>query len=147
MPAFRTLAALAAAIGLAAASACSGTPPAASPTAPQGVQAPVSLPPPGSAEAQMQQLVGDAACSADNQCRTVGWGAKACGGPERWIAWSTQRTDGAALQALADRHAAARRGEQQRKGMVSTCSIVPDPGARCIAQHCQLGNAVEPVAE
>ena len=99
----------------------------------------------GDAEAQLQQWVGDAACTADAQCHTLGWGAKACGGPARWVAWSSMRSDPAALQALAEQHAAAQRAEQQRRGIVSTCSVVTDPGARCVAQRCQLNGAVAPV--
>ena len=131
----RLLSALALAAGL----ACAACSPAAIATPAKGSGA--------TAEDQLRQAVGDAACSGDAQCRTLAWGAKACGGPERWVAWSTQRSDGAALEALAQRHAAERRSEQERKGMVSTCNVVPDPGARCVAQRCQLNNAVAPATQ
>ena len=101
--------------------------------------------PPADADTLLQQLVGDAACSTDAQCHTLGWGAKACGGPARWVAWSSTRSDAQALQALADQHAATQREEQQRRALVSTCSVVPDPGARCVAQRCQLNGVAAPV--
>ena len=53
------------------------------------------------AEARLQRMVGDAACTQDAQCRTLPWGHKSCGGPQRWVAWSTARSDEADLQALA----------------------------------------------
>jgi hypothetical protein len=90
------------------------------------------------ASAQLRALVGDAACSDDSQCRTVGWGAKACGGPERWIAYSSARTDGAALEQLARQHAELQRASQARSGMVSNCMYVADPGAQCVASRCVL---------
>ena len=79
----------------------------------------------------IQALIGDAACQTDAQCRTIGVGAKACGGPQSYLAWSTARTDESALRAMADASAAADRKQAEAKGMMSTCSVVPDPGAFC----------------
>lgn len=121
----RTLAALAL---LLASSACrSDAPPAPSTTS-------------GSAPllARIEAERGDAACDADDQCHTMGVGHKACGGPERYLAWSSKNSDGARLRALVAEHAAARGAEDTKSGMMSTCSVVPDPGATCSAGHCTL---------
>lgn len=76
-------------------------------------------------------LVGDAGCDDDAQCRTIAIGAKACGGPEAYLAWSVKRTDGAVLADAVARHAAARRKENSRTGQQSDCAVVTDPGAVC----------------
>lgn len=81
------------------------------------------------------------ACSADAQCHTIGVGAKACGGPERYLAWSSRDDDGTRLRALVAEHAAARRAEDAKAGLMSTCSVVPDPGAACVAGQCVLQSA------
>jgi hypothetical protein len=81
----------------------------------------------------IESLIGDAACDVDAQCHTVGVGAKACGGPQAYLAWSSKRTDGAALQQAADRQASAARVEAAASGIMSNCSIAPDPGAYCAA--------------
>lgn len=81
------------------------------------------------------------ACSADAQCHTIGVGARACGGPERYLAWSSRDDDGTRLRALVAQHAAARRAEDAKAGMMSTCSVVPDPGAACVAGQCVLQSA------
>ncbi len=91
--------------------------------------------------AQLRQLVGDAGCSDDGQCRTLAWGHTACGGPERYVAWSTARSDGAALQKLAQTHAERQKQAQEKKGMVSNCAYVADPGAQCVANRCVLRNS------
>jgi hypothetical protein len=88
--------------------------------------------------AQMKAEIGDAACDAPAQCRSMPVGAKACGGPEGYLAWSTQRTDEKRLQALADQHAAARKDENARSGMLSNCMMEPNPGATCEAAKCTL---------
>ena len=76
--------------------------------------------------------IGDAACDTDSQCRTMGVGAKACGGPEGYVAWSSKVNDaGTRLKALAAAHSAERERENERSGMRSNCSVTPDPGAVC----------------
>jgi hypothetical protein len=109
-----------------AATACSGAPkPAAE----------------ASSEALRQQIVseiGDAACDGPQQCQTLAIGHKSCGGPEAYLAWSSKRSDAATLKALAERHQAARRQEDQRQGMMSNCAVVSDPGASCQAGRCTL---------
>jgi len=77
-------------------------------------------------------------CDNSSQCHSIGIGAKACGGPENYLAWSSKNSDGAQLKALVAQHSAARREDDQRKGMMSTCSVVSDPGASCRAGVCTL---------
>ncbi len=97
-------------------------------------------PAPGNAGllAQIQAAVGNAACDSTQQCQTIAIGAKACGGPERYLAWSSKDNDGKQLKALAQAQADASRKQQQADGMMSTCSIVTDPGATCEAGRCVL---------
>ena len=78
----------------------------------------------------------DLACDNSSQCHSLGVGSKACGGPENYIAWSSKNSDGAQLKALVEQHSAARRADDKRLGMMSTCSIVSDPGATCRAGSC-----------
>ncbi len=80
--------------------------------------------------------VGEARCTATADCRTLAIGSKACGGPASWIAWSATTSDGEQLQAWAQELAQRQRQRAEAEGMVSTCSVVPDPGARCDAGRC-----------
>ena len=115
----------------------------------QAQQVPGPSPGPGPStrldEAQLQQrisaAIGAAACQQQDDCRTLPVGAKACGGPARWVAWSAAQSDGAQLQAWADELAARQRQRQAAEGLMSTCSIVPDPGAVCRAGQCVLSQA------
>ncbi len=88
--------------------------------------------------ARLQALIGEAPCERDEQCRTIGVGAKACGGPGRYLAWSTRTVKPAELEAQAQAYAQAVRAENERSGLVSDCSLVTDPGAQCRAQRCEL---------
>ena len=88
--------------------------------------------------ARIQAAVGEAGCSSDAQCRTLPIGEKACGGPERWMAWSTTSPKADQLPAWAAELATLARQRNQRSGMVSNCQYLPDPGAVCRAQHCVM---------
>lgn len=107
-------------------------------------QPPVTVPPSAAAGEGAQLLVliraeiGDAACSADAQCRTLPIGARACGGPAAWWAWSTASADGAKLQTLAARLHAVEQERLLREGLLSTCIALPDPGAACVAGRCAV---------
>jgi hypothetical protein len=81
--------------------------------------------------ARIMQAIGDAACDSDVQCRVIGIGARACGGPQAYVAWSTARTDGAALQRLVDEDARAARKELDKAGINSTCVMPPVPDVQC----------------
>ena len=100
--------------------------------------------------AQVQRLIGRAACDSDAQCRTLPLGARACGGPETYVAWSVLGTDQAALQRAGDRYGQWQARQQARSGTMSICMVEVDPGAVCsrsatTAQpdtgRCVLGNA------
>lgn len=94
------------------------------------------------AEADLQRRIdaeiSDAHCASTADCRTLPVGAKACGGPARWLAWSATASQANRLQALAAELAIRQQQRQAAEGMMSTCSVVPDPGARCDAGRCVL---------
>ncbi|MBI5720233.1 MAG: hypothetical protein HZC37_21375 [Burkholderiales bacterium] len=81
---------------------------------------------------EILRLVGSAACRDDSQCRALPLGAKPCGGPEGYVAWSTAATDERQLEALAARYKDARQARNQRLGLMSDCAVVPQPPVRCV---------------
>lgn len=101
-------------------------------------------PPPASGIHQIEQLIGDAACSNATDCRVIGVGALACGGPAGYRAWSITRTDARTLEEAVARDAAIRREEIARAGMLSTCAVKPVPGVTCArtAERVGVGRCV-----
>lgn len=80
------------------------------------------------------QALHDAArgdCRSDAECRTLGVGAMACGGPQQYLPWSAAATHEPTLQAAARRYASARRKQIERTGESSVCVVLEDPGAAC----------------
>jgi hypothetical protein len=93
----------------------------------------------GSTLDQIRAMIGAAACTDASQCRTLAVGARACGGPEAYLPYSTANLSEPALQALAERYKGERQAQNQASGMASNCRFIPDPGAVCRAGTCQLG--------
>jgi hypothetical protein len=88
--------------------------------------------------AAIKSEVGEARCDGPQQCRSVAIGAKPCGGPDGYLAWSTGQTDEARLTPLLARYAAARTEENRRANMSSTCVMETNPGVSCQASRCTL---------
>jgi hypothetical protein len=118
------------------ANAPAAPPAAASATAPAAPAAPAATP--ASLLAAIEAERGAARCDGDAQCHTIGVGSKACGGPERYMAWSSKDGDGSRLKALVQQHAELRKMEDTASGMMSTCNLILDPGATCQAGQCVL---------
>ncbi|MEY8879249.1 MAG: hypothetical protein AB9M60_22245 [Leptothrix sp. (in: b-proteobacteria)] len=85
--------------------------------------------------------IGQPRCDDTAQCRTLPIGQKACGGPEAYLPWSTRVSDADRLQALAQQHSEARQAQNQARGLMSNCSVTPDPGAVCQRHRCVLNRA------
>lgn len=83
-------------------------------------------------------------CDNDSQCQTIGVGAKACGGPEGYLAWSSKNTNGGQLKSLVEQYAAARREDNKKQGMMSNCMLISDPGATCQAGRCAIKQIAPP---
>src|SRR5262245_43676008 len=91
---------------------------------------------------QIAKAIGSAQCTNDSQCRVAGIGARSCGGPESFRAWSTQTTDASRLEPLLHRYAQERRAWNDKVGLMSTCEVIQAPGARCSGESGGIGRCV-----
>ncbi|GAB2873142.1 hypothetical protein GCM10027277_48020 [Pseudoduganella ginsengisoli] len=93
--------------------------------------------------ARLRALSAAAQCRQSADCRTVPVGVRACGGPASYLA--VAKSDEVAAQALAQRHAEQRRQQMARSPEPpSTCEVIRDPGAQCVAGRCVAGNSALP---
>ncbi len=91
-------------------------------------------------DAQLDKtLAGAAVCQADTECHSVAVGARACGGPTGYRAYSERGATVASVEALAqhERDLAAQAARESHQ--VSPCFMLADPGARCQANRCVTG--------
>jgi hypothetical protein len=62
-----------------------------------------------------------------SQCRVIALGQKPCGGPERYLVYSTLTADEARLQALVERYNAAAAQRARDQDLVSDCQVLEAP--------------------
>ena len=86
---------------------------------------------------EIQTLANSAACTDATEWTFVSYGAKACGGPQGYIAYSNQ-IDVAYFLSLIEEYTTAEREYNIRWGIVSTCTLPPIPEG----VSCQNGDAV-----
>lgn len=73
------------------------------------------------------------------QCRSIGFGAKPCGGPWRYLVYSRRVSDSEKLQTLVAQYNALQRKINEEEGIASDCSAVGPPtivleGGECRAK-------------
>lgn len=98
-----------------------------------------------SVDAQLETTLSNAsACTIDTECHSVAIGAKACGGPTGYRAYSSKGVSTASVEALAqhERELAAQAARESHQ--VSTCFMLADPGARCQQNKCVTGRPGTP---
>ncbi|MGQ5524501.1 hypothetical protein ACUHMQ_14750 [Chitinimonas sp. PSY-7] len=86
----------------------------------------------------LQAAIGTPSCETDADCHVVEVGAKACGGPEGYLPWSSRTGDAETIQSLAEQHKTVRQAAITTSGEISTCEILPKPAVRCQAKRCEL---------
>lgn len=93
-------------------------------------------------EAAMSALttaVGEARASSATACRTVPVGAKACGGPQMHLVYSSSAANEAEVTRLAERVTALDRQANEQFNLMSDCMMLMEPqttleGGRCVAR-------------
>jgi hypothetical protein len=82
-------------------------------------------------------LAKDSPCSSSSVCRTIAFGAKACGGPQRYLIYSASATDSARLYREVARYNEAERKRNREEGRMSDCMAVVRPQVSCISGQCR----------
>jgi hypothetical protein len=93
-----------------------------------------------SVDAQLEKtLAGASACTVDIECHSVAVGAKACGGPTGYRAYSSKTVSSASVDALAQQQRDLAAQAARASHQVSTCYMLADPGAHCQQNKCVTG--------
>ena len=88
--------------------------------------------------ANVQSLIGDAACSSVDECRLVAFGSKPCGGPRQYLAYSIAITDSTALATAVARYNAREAEANRQNDRISDCSMVVRPTVTVVDGHCKI---------
>ena len=94
----------------------------------------------GEMREEILSLVADPVCQGIEDCRMIGFGAMACGGPNTYLVYSVSVTDSSHLTRLVEQ-SNSRDDELNRKyGKRSRCLLAPVPelavvDGRCVGQY------------
>jgi hypothetical protein len=81
--------------------------------------------------------VGTPFASDVSQCRAIPAGTKACGGPSRYVVYSTQVSNDERVRSLAQTYTALEQEWNVVSQALSTCSMVMPPAIELVAGRCQ----------
>ena len=84
-------------------------------------------------------LAAASSCKVDTECHSVAVGAKSCGGPTGYRAYSSSTVTTASVTALAQRERDLAAAAARESHQVSACFMLADPGAHCQQGQCVTG--------
>ena len=85
---------------------------------------------------QLNDIVSNNSCTASFQCKVLEVGERACGGPSRYVVYSTLNNAQEQAEQLAEQITAVERSSGQAL-TVTDCSPVLPVQSLCISQQCQ----------
>ncbi|MFN2369620.1 MAG: hypothetical protein ABR506_00545 [Candidatus Krumholzibacteriia bacterium] len=88
-------------------------------------------------EAEIDALIGDAACAGGADCRAVAFGAKPCGGPWQYKVYAAAKVDTVELLRLIEDYNATNARLNETWGWASDCAFVSEPAVDCVEGRCR----------
>ncbi|RTE87492.1 MULTISPECIES: hypothetical protein [Gammaproteobacteria] len=85
--------------------------------------------------------IGAAKASELSQCKVLPVGQRPCGGPARYLAYSTITSDQATLEMLAQRYNALSAELNEQEGLMSTCEVMPEPTVQLVNGQCTISQS------
>jgi uncharacterized phage infection (PIP) family protein YhgE len=85
---------------------------------------------------QLNALVQDQSCDTSAQCRVIGVGSRACGGPNSYAIYSSKTASPAQVEALAKQITEQERAYNKKNSMVSICEHLTLPSTQCVENKC-----------
>jgi hypothetical protein len=86
----------------------------------------------------IEQEIGTPAANEPSQCKLIAFGSKPCGGPARYLVYSTAKTNETRLKQLVDEfNQLAKKINEERKSF-SDCMFVSEPKVELIDGVCRI---------
>lgn len=86
----------------------------------------------------IEQEIGTPAANEPSQCKLIAFGSKPCGGPARYLVYSTAKTNETRLKQLVDEfNKLAKKINEERK-ILSDCMFVSEPKVELVDGVCRI---------
>ena len=86
---------------------------------------------------EIKQMIADLSCDDSRQCKSLGFGSRACGGYEKYLIYSTKNVDETLLEQKAEEYFKADAESNRNAGMASICSVEQPKFSICLNHHCE----------
>ncbi|MCK9997450.1 MAG: hypothetical protein KAH56_14340 [Candidatus Krumholzibacteria bacterium] len=87
-------------------------------------------------EAQIDTLISAGTCADTEDCRSIAFGDKPCGGPWSYKIYSVSGVDTLQLVGLVDAYNKFNKVLNERHGWMSDCMVVMSPDIDCVEGRC-----------
>ena len=87
--------------------------------------------------AQIVKTIGTASCANLVHCRLLPLGTRPCGGPDEYLAYSSNRTDKTQLENLALGYALLQEDLHRARSPIGPCVMLPAPRLLCLDNRCR----------
>jgi len=89
---------------------------------------------------QIINLIGEPRCNNLVHCRVLPLGARPCGGPSEYLAFSSMTANRETLESQAYEYTFLEEEANRSKSAVGSCEVLPQPRVDCISGRCTLSS-------
>ena len=89
---------------------------------------------------EIVSLIGEPRCANLVHCRVLALGARPCGGPSEYLAYSSLTANRETIEAKAYEYSFLEEEVNRSKGAVGSCEVLPPPRATCVDGRCTLSS-------
>jgi hypothetical protein len=86
----------------------------------------------------IEQEIGTATADQPSQCKSIAFGSKPCGGPVRYLAYSTTKTNESRLKQLVNEFNGLEKKINEERKMISDCMLVTEPKVELVDKVCTI---------
>ena len=84
----------------------------------------------------VEPLIVNNSCNGADDCASIAWGAKPCGGPWGYLIYAPSNIDVPRLEQLVAEYNELQAEVNQLTGATSDCSVVIEPELECVENRC-----------
>ena len=84
----------------------------------------------------VEALIADKSCNGADDCASIAWGSKPCGGPWGYLVYAPSNVDVPQLEALVDEYNQLEGELNRLRGIGSDCAFVEAPELECADNVC-----------
>jgi hypothetical protein len=86
----------------------------------------------------IEQEIGTPAADQPSQCKSIAFGSKPCGGPVKYLAYSTTKTNESRLKQLVNEFNGLEKKINEERKMISDCMLVTEPKVELVDKVCTI---------